>query len=217
MKINDLTVSDSSTEIEEVYFDSRKKVNGLYVCLKGKVDGHNYVREAMSNGAVAIVCEHSVEVDIEQIVVSDTRKALATISAAFYGNPQDKMVFVGITGTNGKTTTSYIVKSILEAHGKKCAVIGTNGCYGDKYYDTELTTPDPPKLYQTLRSLLDADYRYVVMEVSAHAAALDKVYGIPFEVAAFTNLTRDHLDYFGDMDSYGSAKRKFMISGKMRL
>lgn len=215
MKINDLTVSDSSTEIEEVYFDSRKKVkNGLYVCLKGKVDGHNYVREAMSNGAVAIVCEHSVEVDIEQIVVSDTRKALATISAAFYGNPQDKMVFVGITGTNGKTTTSYIVKSILEAHGKKCAVIGTNGCYGDKYYDSELTTPDPPKLYQTLRSLLDADYRYVVMEVSAHAAALDKVYGIPFEVAAFTNLTRDHLDYFGDMDSYGSAKRKFMISGK---
>lgn len=215
MKLSELTECDSSLEIEEVYFDSKTIVkNGLYVCLKGSLDGHDYVYEAVNNGAVAVVCEHSVNTTVKQVLVKDTRKALATISAAFYGNPQRKMTFIGITGTNGKTTTSYIVKSILETSGKKCAVIGTNGCFGDKYYPSRLTTPDPPQLFGMLSSLLKADYRFVVMEVSAHAAALDKVYGIPFEVAAFTNLSRDHLDYFGNMDNYGNAKQKFLACGE---
>lgn len=162
----------------------------LHFCYKGvNVDGHNYYYDAISRGAVAFVVEKFVDTDLPQILVKNTRKAMAIICANFFGNPSCSMKMIGITGTNGKTTCSYIISKILKESGFKVGVIGTNGytIFGLRY-PLNMTTPDPYELQEILSKMLVAGVEYVVMEVSAHATALCKTSGIKFLIGAFTNL-----------------------------
>ena len=196
-------------EIEALNVDSRKKMkNSLFICTVGKnVDSHQYIAEAIRGGAVAFVTERKLEIALPQIIVANSRAALGIAASAFYGNPSQHLKIIGITGTNGKTTTSYMLASILRAAGKKAGVIGTLGVtYADKKMSAELTTPDPITLHQVFADMLLSGVEYVVMEVSAHALYFNKVEGIPFSACIFTNLTQDHLDFFSSMEEYAKAK-----------
>ena len=198
-------------EFTALNIDSRNKVkNSLFICLKGgSVDSHNHAAEAVCNGAVAIVCERKLDVRVPQIVLGDTRAALGKLAAFFYGYPAKRLKVIGITGTNGKTTTAHMLASILRAAGKKTGVIGTLGAtYGKKQIKTSLTTPDPIELNEILANMWMSGVEYVVMEASAHALKLKKVEGIDFSACIFTNLTQDHLDYFASMEEYGNAKQR---------
>lgn len=219
MKLNELLTECrdeySDIDISGIAFDTNEIKKGcLFFCLNGsKTDGHLFVKKAQMLGASAICVEHIVDCDLPQVVVADTRKALSQASMRFYGIPSNKLKLIAITGTNGKTTTSYIVKSILEADGKKVGLIGTNEIlYNDKSLCSSLTTPDPVEFNKILGEMVSSGVEYVVMEVSAHALELNKLYGIKFEVSAFTNLTQDHLDYFGDMQSYYTAKKRLFTA-----
>ena len=200
---------DLEIEIAGIYTDSRVSMpNGLFVCLEGgKTDSHLCVAEAVKNGAVAVVAERKTETTVSQILVRDTREALGLLASAFYGDPSKQMKIVGITGTNGKTTTSYMLAEIWKRAGKKVGVIGTLGItYGRKRIKTELTTPDPVCLQKTLAEMLLSGVEYVVMEVSAHALYYKKTAGIRYAACVFTNLTQDHLDFFENMEAYKQAK-----------
>ena len=215
MRLNELGLNeniDVDLEITGLAIDSSKVMRGnLFFCLVGREnDGHTFAADAVSRGAVAIVVERRLALDVVQIEVENTRKALALCSAAFFGYPSKRLKMIGITGTNGKTTTTYIVKSIIESAGHVCGLIGTNAVeYNGTKTEARLTTPDPIELHSVLRDMADAGVEYVVMEVSAHALALNKVDGIMYEVAAFTNFSRDHLDFFSDMQAYAKAKQSF--------
>ncbi len=201
--------TDCEREILTLCIDSRKKViGGLFFCLSGeKADGHDYVFEAVKNGAVAIVCARPVSANVPQILVDNVRQSMGKIAAVFYGNAVEKMQVIGITGTNGKTTTSYMLAEILKNAGKKVGIIGTLGVsYGRKTLPPTLTTPDPIELHQVFADMYLCGIEYVVMEVSAHALHYHKTDGIPFAAAIFTNLTQDHLDFFKDMADYKRAK-----------
>lgn len=182
----------------------------LFFCLSGQnVDGHDYAALAAKKGAAAVVCAHEVQADCPQIVVPDTRRAFALAASAFFGHPSRKMRMFGITGTNGKTTTSYVLAEILREGGYHVGLIGTNCIrYGDVCERAALTTPDPVQLHAALGKMRDSGVTAVVMEVSAHALALEKTAGILFDAVGFTNFTQDHLDFFGTMEAYGAAKRK---------
>lgn len=196
-------------EITGLSADSRKVTAGcLFFCIDGgHCDSHAFAPQAEAAGAAAIVCERECEVGIPQVVVKNTRAAMSYLCAAFYGNPQQQMKIIGVTGTNGKTTVSYMIAGILGEWGKKSAVIGTLGAHlGGKAYECSLTTPDPITLYRLLAQLKEDGAEFVVMEVSAHALALNKVDPIFFQASVFTNLTHDHLDFFGSMEAYGRAK-----------
>lgn len=189
--------------------DSRKKVaNSLFICLSGRnADAHEFAKEAVNNGAVAIVCERAVPVDVPQILVDDTRAVLGEIASRFYGEPSKALKIIGITGTNGKTTTSYMLAEMLKKAEKKVGVIGTLGVtYHRKRRSTALTTPDPIELQEILADMLICGIEYVVMEVSAQALFYKKVAGVRFTACIFTNLSQDHLDFFGTMQEYKKAK-----------
>lgn len=213
-------VGDGSIDIENLNIDSRKKTqNGLFFCISGENhDSHNYAAQAVENGNTALVVEHIIEnLNVPQVLVSNSRGAMAYIAARFHGNPQQHMKFVGITGTKGKTTTSYMCKSIFEAAGYKVGLIGTTGSMiGNKRYDSKLTTPDPIDLYSILERMHNEDVEIVVMEASAHAIDMHRLDGIEFEVACYTNLSQDHLDYFKDMDTYFEAKKRLFTSGQVK-
>jgi len=213
MKLSNLLDCEYDIEITSLSFDSKTCVQGsLYFCLVGtNYDGHDFCEQAIQNGAVAIICQKTVHIsqNIPVVVVDDTRHYLAVCSSRFYGEPSKKLKLIGITGTNGKTTTSYIIHNILLQNGRKAGLIGTNGVFYDNVsIPPQLTTPDPIDLNRILRDMVDCNIEYVVMEVSAHAISLNKIDGLHFEVVAFTNLSEDHLDYFEDMDAYGIAKAK---------
>lgn len=198
-------------EIESLCADSRTVKRGdLFFCLTGGArDGHAFVEEAVANGAVAIVAEREVETSVPQIIVQNTRLALSLIANAFYGYPSERMKVVGITGTNGKTTTANMLCSIWEAQGKKAGVIGTLGVrYGDKKGVCALTTPDPIELQKTLAEMSANGVEFVAMEVSAHALYYYKTAGVRFSACIFTNLTQDHLDFFHNMREYENEKQK---------
>ena len=200
-----------NVEVFSLNVDSRKRVeNSLFICLVGNnTDSHNYAAMAKKNGAVALVVERVVDVALPQVIVPNTRIALGKIASAFYGEPSKSLKIVGVTGTNGKTTTAQMLASIWRAAGKKVGVVGTLGVeYGRKRFPTQLTTPDPIELQQTLADMLISGVEYVVMEVSAHALYYNKVEGIRFVACVFTNLTQDHLDFFPSMKEYGDAKRR---------
>lgn len=202
-------LGNMETEITCLSADSRSVMeNGLFFCLTGgAVDSHVYAMQAIKNGAVAIVTERRLETDAPQIVVEDSREAISLISAAFYGDPSERMRVVGITGTNGKTTVSYMLASILENAGKKTGIIGTLGIrYGNKKINSGLTTPDPIQLQKVLAEMFLHGVEYVVMEVSAHALWYKKTDGISFAACIFTNLSQDHLDFFRDMQQYKETK-----------
>jgi len=206
----------TDTEVSSLAFDSRKvQPGGLYFCLRGtREDGHAYAPQAAAAGAAALVVEEKVPVDIPQIIVPDAREALARISAHFYGDPARKLSLIGITGTNGKTSMTYMVKSIAEASGRKVGLIGTTGnMIGDQKIPGQMTTPDPIEFNELLAKMCSCGVSWVSMEVSAHALDLRKLAGIPFRMAVFSNLSQDHLDYFGTMEHYRDVKEKLFTPG----
>jgi len=198
--------------IKMIQIDSRKVKEGdIFVAIKGfNFDGHNFIKQAEENGASKIYCEKKInDVNIPQVIVENSRKAAGELASEFYGFPTKSFKLVGVTGTNGKTTTTYMVKSILESTGEKVGLIGTNqNMIGTKALHTERTTPDSVDLQELFGDMRDAKCEYVVMEVSSHALALDRVAGSYFEVGAFTNLTQDHLDFHKDFEDYFAAKCK---------
>lgn len=204
-------------EVREVRYDSRAVGQGdLFVAIRGyATDGHQYIEKALAQGAVAVVCEQAPK-GAPALVVPDARRALAQIAANRFGHPAREMTMLGVTGTNGKTTVTCLVKHILEQQGHKVGLIGTNqNMIGDEIEPTERTTPESYELHALFRRMRDAGCTHVVMEVSSHSLALDRVYGVHFAVGAFTNLTQDHLDFHKTMEQYREAKAKlFAISDK---
>lgn len=199
-----------SMKISGIACDSRKvKPGNVFVCITGyETDGHKYAKSAVENGAVAVVAEHDLPtVDVPCVIVDNTRKAMSEMAATFYDYPYKKFKLIGITGTNGKTTTTYLIKSILEHLGKKVGLIGTNqNMIGDMIMETSRTTPDSLELMQLFDMIASHNVDYVVMEVSSHALAFDRVTACTFDVGAFTNITQDHLDFHKTMEEYLAAK-----------
>lgn len=198
-------------EVGKIEYDSREIKSGdVFFCIEGyNTDGHKFIESAVKNGATAIVCQKRPEnlPDCSVIMVDDTREALAISSASFYGHPADKMKLIGITGTNGKTTSTYIIKSILEQAGYKVGLIGTIANYiGDKRVPSHRTTPESLELHRLFRQMVDEGIEYCVMEVSSHSLYLKRVFGITFKEAIFTNLTQDHLDFHKTFENYYNAK-----------
>ena len=218
VKNTDAVIDGAMEEISvsDICYDSRKvKPGALFVAIKGfKSDGHRFIDKALEMGAVVIVGEEERSEE-NYIKVSDSRKFLAAASKNFFDCCADKMKIVGITGTNGKTTTSYLIKQILELKGHKCGLIGTNQILiGDEAVDSERTTPESRELHELFKKMHEAGAEYVVMEVSSHSLELDRVYGIEFEVGIFSNLTQDHLDFHETMDNYAKAKAKLFKMSK---
>ena len=201
------------TPVSAIAYDSRAvSANALFVGLKGqKADGATYAAEALSRGAVAVVSEDTAppNMTVPWLQVADARLALAAFASEFYGRPSEQLTLVGITGTNGKTTTSYVLAAIFEAAGIKCGRIGTVGYrIGAKEYDAARTTPEAPELQRMLRDMVAQGCGACVMEVSSHALVLRRADHLRFAAGIFTNLTRDHLDFHGDMETYFTAKRR---------
>ncbi|HTP03825.1 MAG TPA: UDP-N-acetylmuramoyl-L-alanyl-D-glutamate--2,6-diaminopimelate ligase [Nitrospirota bacterium] len=201
-------------EVFDIAHDSRKVSPGsLFVAVRGfHSDGHQFIPQAVQAGAVAIVAEKGHNEAAFRmtptIVVDDSRRALALLAAAFYGHPSQHLILVGITGTNGKTTTTYLIKSIIEAAGRKAGLIGTiDYRVGDKVYTAPNTTPESLDLQRLLAEMVGFGVEYCVMEVSSHALALGRTVGCEFAVAGFTNLTQDHLDFHESMESYFRVKQ----------
>lgn len=204
-----LSGKDTETDICDIAYSSKDVVCGsLFFCVPGtKVDGHDFAKDAVDRGAVALVVNHPLPIDVPQFKVPDVRQALALCSANFFDNPSKKMKVVGITGTNGKTTTTFLVEHIVGACGHKSGLIGTVECrYGDICIPSAHTTPESRDLQELFADMNNADVNVVEMEVSSHAISLGRIVGTQFEVAAFTNLTQDHLDYHKDMEDYFKAK-----------
>jgi len=217
MKLNDLLKeievleysADLEMEISNISYDSRSTQPGdLFVAMTGyATDGHTFIPKAMAAGAVAVLCERKPEGDMPFVRVANSRRALAVLGANFFGHPADDMIMVGITGTNGKTSTTYLLKAILESVGAKVALIGTNqNMIGQEIIPTERTTPESFEVQKLFAQMRDAGCTHVVMETSSHALYLDRVYGVHYDVGVFTNLTQDHLDFHETMEAYCDAK-----------
>ena len=199
----------SDAEVIDVTQDSRLvKEGSLYVCVKGNTfDGHSVAEEMLENGAAAVVVERDLGLD-KQVIVSDTRSIFSSVCANFFGNPEKNLKLIGLTGTNGKTTTTFLIKQILELTGKMVGLIGTvQNMVGDEIYPAKYTTPDPYELQSLFKKMVDAGCEYCVMEVSSQALAQGRVNGLQFHIGAFTNLTQDHLDYHKTWENYFNSKR----------
>ena len=196
-------------QVLNVTSDSRLVDKGfLFICIKGaSFDGHSVAKDMLEKGAVAVVCERDLGLD-NQVIVEKTREVYSPICANFFGNPAKSLKLIGLTGTNGKTTTTFIIKQLFENMGKKVGLIGTvQNMVGDEIYPAHYTTPDPYELQSLFRKMVDANCEYCVMEVSSQALAQGRVAGIHFALAAFTNLTQDHLDYHKTWENYFLSKR----------
>ncbi len=211
--------SAETKEIESIEIDSRKvKEKSIFVAIKGfNVDGHDYIPEAISRGAAAVVIEDDSKVpgelfivnDTVKIVVQNSRKALSQLSNNLYGNPSSKLKLIGVTGTKGKTTTTFFIKNIIETAGKKCGLIGTNKyIVGNKEYVADRTTPEAHVINKLLAEMISEGCEYAVMEVSSHSIELLRVDDLNFHTAIFTNITSDHLDYHKTFEAYREAKSK---------
>lgn len=209
LKNADVKNSFADCEIVDVTQDSRLVREGfLFVCIKGNTfDGHSVAKEMLEKGARAVVCERDLGLE-NQIVVSDTREAYSVICANYFSNPAKKLKLIGLTGTNGKTTTTFLIKQILEGAGKRVGLIGTvQNMVCDDVYPAKYTTPDAYELQRLFSLMVKADCEYCVMEVSSQALAQGRVNGLHFEIGAFTNLTQDHLDYHKTWENYFNSKR----------
>lgn len=198
-------------EITAVDYDSRKVGRGsLFCCLVGeKTDGHNFASMAVEKGASVLICQRPLPLNVPQLIVPDGREAMARAAACFYGHPERELTMLAVTGTNGKTSVTYMVKSVAETAGKKVGLIGTiQNLIGEEKVYTERTTPESVDLFALLRRMADKGVDLVVMEVSSHALAQQRVAGIPFKAGLFTNLTQDHLDYHKTFENYRAAKKK---------
>lgn len=204
-------------EVDFITDDSRKvKENTVFVCIKGNhFDGHDKAAQALEDGAVLVVCERDLGLD-KQIVVKNTRQALSVMCSAFFGDPASKLKLIGITGTNGKTTTTFLIKNILEKLGHKTGLIGTvKNMVGDKEYEASLTTPESFQLHSLFAEMVEANCEYCVMEVSSQALSQERVYSLTFEAGIFSNLTQDHLDYHGSFENYAAAKAMLFENSKL--
>ena len=214
---------DLEIDIPSIAYDSRKVENGgMFVAIVGfKTDGHNYIESAIQSGAKVIAMQEGaydagmIPDGITVVFSKDTRKFLPMVACNFYGNPTRELKVVGVTGTKGKTTTTYMIKSILEHAGKKVGLIGTIANYvGDKCYESERTSPESLDLQRMFREMVNNKCDVAVMEVSSHSLALDRVWGIDFDIGVFTNLTQDHLDFHKTFDNYLAAKAKLFTMCK---
>lgn len=215
----DIIQGSIDLEINKIQYDSRKVMQGdVFFCVDGyNVDGHNYIQAAINNGAVAIVCQKNIPMHLKCTVIrtEDSRKALAISAANYYKNPSRDMKIIGITGTNGKTTSAFMIKGILEQQGYKVGLVGTIANYiGDKKIHTERTTPESLELHELFKEMVESKVDYCVMEVSSHSLSLDRVYGIEFCESIFTNLTQDHLDFHKTFENYFCAKLKLFQHSK---
>lgn len=205
---------NTRVEISDLSYDSRKvKPGSLFVAIPGfKEDGHRYIPQALALGAKAIVVQEWQEelAGVPQILVKDSRKALAVLSNNFFGNPSSKLRLIGVTGTNGKTTTTYLLEKIFLENGEKTGLLGTiEYRIGRKSYPAEKTTPESLDLQKVLAKMVREKVKTVIMEVSSHALDLKRIDGCNFQALVFTNLSRDHLDYHGDLEAYFRAKARF--------
>jgi UDP-N-acetylmuramoyl-L-alanyl-D-glutamate--2,6-diaminopimelate ligase len=182
----------------------------LFFCVRGFTrDGHEFAADAVHRGAAALVVDHLLDVDIPQVVVPDVRRSMAPTAAAFYGDPTAKLALVGVTGTNGKTTTTYLIRALLEADGRQTGLLGTvKSVIGGHEHEVQRTTPEAIDLQRSFREMLDGGDSACVMEVSSHALELARVDASHFDVGVFTNLTQDHLDFHPTMEAYFRAKRR---------
>ncbi len=220
MNINELLINVphsgvSYCEVKSIEYDSRKACEGsLFVCLRGaNADGHKFASSAYNNGCRLFLCEKKLQLpdDAQQFEVSDTRAALAMVSAEFYGHPADELKLIGITGTKGKTTTALLINSILNAHGKNCAYIGSNGILiNGCLTETANTTPESRVLHRFFRQMVDEGVKYVALEVSSQALARNRVDGIKFDTVVFTNLGEDHISpvEHPSLEDYRNSKAK---------
>lgn len=203
-------IGPSDVMINGMNYDSREVSPGdLFFCLPGAaLDGHEFALPAANSGAVVLVVERELAIDgLTQVLVTDSRKAMGVLSAVYYRYPSQELRVIGVTGTNGKTTTTHLIKAILEEAGFGVGLIGTiHILIGDKVLPVKNTTPASLDLQKLLRAMVDFGLEYVVMEVSSHALALGRVEGCEYDTAVFTNLTRDHLDFHQTFDNYASAK-----------
>jgi UDP-N-acetylmuramoyl-L-alanyl-D-glutamate--2,6-diaminopimelate ligase len=204
---------DATANVTGVTYDSRQAAPGsVFVALRGlREDGSAFARDAIGRGAVAVVSETAAPpgANVPWVRVQDARLALAALSASYYRNPSEKLALIGITGTNGKTTTSYVLQSVFEAAGIRCGRIGTVGYrVGNREIEAARTTPEAPELQRMLRDMVSQGSGGCIMEVSSHALALRRADYLHFAAAIFTNLTRDHLDFHRDMEDYFTAKRR---------
>ena len=198
-------------EVTAICYDSRKVTPGaVFVAIEGfAADGHRFIPDAVKQGAVAVICRTPVVVDAVVIRVADPRAALAQLSCRFYGQPADRLTLVGVTGTSGKTTVTYLLEQILEKAGHRPGVVGTiNYRYAGQAFTNPVTTPESLELQEILRQMADSGTTHVVMEVSSHSLDLHRVDGCQYDVAVFTNLSHDHLDLHGTMDRYWRSKKK---------
>ena len=215
LEVNNVN-GDLTTDIQGIAYDSREVESGfLFVAISGfETDGHKYIADAIANGAEAIIAEKEIEaVDVPVIRLDDSRAALAKVSAKFYDYPAEKMTVVGVTGTNGKTTTTYLVEGILNNLGVETGLVGTiKNKVGHKEESSSRTTPESLDLQRMFAEMLDDGVTHVVMEASSHALALDRVLEIDFDRKIFTNLSRDHLDFHQSFEEYLAAKLKLFKS-----
>lgn len=206
---------DENVRIDAIQTDSRRvRPGALFVAMRGaRTDGHRYLADAVANGAAAVAIEACPEIAVPHGVtvvrVADSRRALSALAAAFYGDPSHALDVAGVTGTNGKTTTTHMVAAIFEAAGRPCGIIGTVGAqFAGRTWPLENTTPLPPELHRLLAAMHRDGARAVAMEVSSHGLALARVEDVRFAVAALTNVTRDHLDFHETLEAYAAAKRR---------
>lgn len=211
---------DAGLTVTGIEIDSRRVMPGtLFVAMRGgHTDGHLYLRDAIARGARAVVVEEapsSLPSGVAVVRVPDSRRALSALAAAFYADPSHALNVIGVTGTNGKTTTIHMICAVLNAAGIPCGIVGTVGAeFRSQRWRLENTTPLPPELHGLLAQMRDAGATAVAMEVSSHALALDRVEDVRFRVAALTNVTRDHLDFHETLDAYAAAKRRLFTNAK---
>ena len=217
----ELVCGSIETPIGKIEIDSRKVCKGdVFFALTGiGADGHNYIEKAVLNGASVVVAERKTDsFGAALVVCENSRKLLAYASANYFGHPADKMKLIGVTGTNGKTTVTHIIKTILDLRGAKTGIIGTNHyLIGDKELPSTGTTPEAMELHWIFSEMEKAGCEYVIMETSSHALALDRCLGLEFAVGVFTNLTQDHLNYHIDMESYAEAKAKLFAMSRIAV
>ena len=210
--------ADMDIEIHGVSYDSRTiRAGEIFVAVKGYVDdGNDFAEEAVARGAVCVLSERAPDSNISYVLVEDARKCLAAVSANWFSNPAEKLTIIGVTGTNGKTTVTNLIKEVLEkCTGKKVGLIGTiRNMIGSKEVAAERTTPESLEIHGLFAQMVAAGCKYAVMEVSSHSLVLDRVYGMEFEVGVFLNLTPDHMDFHDSMEEYAKAKTKLFTMCK---
>jgi len=217
VKILESTIS-LDTQISGVCSDTRRLAPGnLFVAVKGyESDGNEFIGEAIAKGAACVICEKAPEEEMAYIVVENSRKVLALVSAAWFDYPAEKIKVIGVTGTNGKTTVTSLLKCVIEkSTGSKAGLIGTSvNMIGDRELASKLTTPESYEIQELLAMMVNEGCKYAVMEVSSHALVLSRVWGLEFEVGVFTNLSQDHLDFHGTMKAYAQAKSMLFAQSK---